>query len=142
VQLTESSTAPCLDHVSSPHLMDEKTGSEGQSPVIRHVQPKLTCFQALHPVFCHGTILPGSFLASCALPSPGAQRPTLLPPPPLSPPVLNPRPKAGQGLWFFQRLPRYQSLWFSTRPITCLSGRGGYEGGAEAALGSEREATA
>lgn len=44
------------------------------------------------------------------------------------PPVLNPLPKAGQGLWFFQRLPRYQSLWFSTRPTTCLSGRGGWEG--------------
>lgn len=36
-------------------------------------------------------------------------------------PVLKPRPSAGQGLWFFHRFPRYQSLWFSTRPITCLS---------------------
>jgi len=25
--------------------------------------------------------------------------------------------RAGQGLWFFHSLPRYQSLWFSTRPI-------------------------
>lgn len=38
-------------------------------------------------------------------------------------PVLKPLPRAGQGLWFFHRLPRYQSLWFSTRPITCLSER-------------------
>lgn len=37
-------------------------------------------------------------------------------------PVLKPRPRAGHGLWFFQRLPKYQSLWFSTSPITCLSG--------------------
>ena len=36
-------------------------------------------------------------------------------------PVLKPRPSAGHGLWFFHRFPRYQSLWFSTRPITCLS---------------------
>lgn len=43
-------------------------------------------------------------------------------------PVLKPLPKAGQGLWFFQRLPRYQLLWFSTRPTTCLSGE---EGGRE-----------
>lgn len=38
-----------------------------------------------------------------------------------SSPVLKPRPSAGHGLWFFQRLPKYQSLWFSTSPITCLS---------------------
>jgi len=25
---------------------------------------------------------------------------------------------AGQGRWFRQSLPRYQSLWFSTNPIT------------------------
>lgn len=36
-------------------------------------------------------------------------------------PVLKPRPSAGHGLWFFQRLPKYQSLWFSTSPITCFS---------------------
>lgn len=34
-------------------------------------------------------------------------------------PVLKPRPSAGQGLWFFHSLPRYQSLWFSTKPIAC-----------------------
>ncbi len=39
----------------------------------------------------------------------------------MSSPVLKPRPRAGQGLWFFHRLPRYQSLWFSTRPMTCFS---------------------
>ncbi len=38
----------------------------------------------------------------------------------MSSPVLKPRPRAGQGLWFFHRLPRYQSLWFSTRPMTCF----------------------
>lgn len=36
-------------------------------------------------------------------------------------PVLKPRPRAGHGLWFFHRLPKYQSLWFSTSPITCFS---------------------
>ena len=35
-------------------------------------------------------------------------------------PVLKPRPSAGQGRWCFHSLPRYQSLWFSTRPIACL----------------------
>ena len=34
-------------------------------------------------------------------------------------PVLKPLLNAGHGRCFFQSLPKYQSLWFSTRPKAC-----------------------
>lgn len=104
--------------------------------VIQHKQPRLELFLAILLVFFqqHYSSGGGGWAPRILCPAqslgPEDQWPPLLPPPTTGPPVLNPRPKAGQGLWFLQRLPRYQSLWFSTRPITCSSGEGGHEGAA------------
>lgn len=98
----QSACLQVLGHTASMHPPTQPPG-HCSSPSCPH---RLSCLTSAFP----------------SLPTPHAD-PSRCRANPSSPcsPVLKPRPRAGHGLWFFQRLPKYQSLWFSTSPITCLS---------------------